>query len=111
MNSVTHGLILTVIGMGLVFLALVIFLLSMVTLTRLFPGRQTSVKGAATAEATGQSSFPGSSEAEMAAIGAALAIWLKEPVEQAPDPQLGVTLESSPSPWGAAARGTRKGPQ
>ena len=73
MNPVTHGLVLTVVGMGLVFLALVIFLVSMVVLARLFPDRETSA-GGATAGAKDRSSS-GPSEAELAAIGAALAIW------------------------------------
>ncbi|OQY25095.1 MAG: hypothetical protein B6I34_02815 [Anaerolineaceae bacterium 4572_32.1] len=97
MNPVTHGLVLTALGMGLVFLALGIFLASMVLLTRLFPEREK--------KETTTSTDPGSpSEDEMAAIGAALSIWLA-PERRASDPQLGAALSSGPSPWGVAARG------
>ena len=106
MNPVTHGLVLTVVGMGLVFLALVIFLVSMVVLARLFPERETSARGA-TAGAEDQPSS-GPSEAELAAIGAALAIWLKEPAGHSPDLQLGATLASSPYPWGIAASSAQR---
>lgn len=99
MSTVTHGLILTVVGMGLVFLALAIFLVSMVVLTRFFPDREAS------AGARGQPSPPGPAEAELAAIGAALAIWLKKPAGRALDSQLGSTLATGPSAWGIAARG------
>ena len=109
MNPFTHGLILTVLGMGLVFLALAIFLLSMVALTRLFSERETGL-GVAMAEVTGRTASSGPSEAEMAAIGAALAVWLGEPPGQGFDPQLGATLASSPSPWGVAARAAPCGP-
>lgn len=103
MDPIIHGLVLTVVGMGLVFLALAIFLVTMIALTRLFPDRETGV-GDAAAKAMGQASSPGPSEAEMAAIGAALAIWLKKPAARSPDPQLGATLASGPSPWSASER-------
>lgn len=107
MDTFVHGLILTVVGMGLVFLALGIFLASMMTLTRLFPGRETSA-GMATVKATSQPVFSGPSEAELAAIGAALAMWLKEPSDLVSDPQLGATLAASHSSWGIAARGAQR---
>lgn len=109
MDTFIHGLVLTVVGMGLVFLALGIFLASMMTLTRLFPGRETSA-GMATAKATSQPVSSGPSEAELAAIGAALAMWSRsgEPSGLVSDPQLGATLTARPSPWGVAARGTQR---
>jgi Na+-transporting methylmalonyl-CoA/oxaloacetate decarboxylase gamma subunit len=107
-NPFTHGLILTVLGMGLVFMALAIFLLSMVSLTWLFSERETGLC-VATAGVTGRIAPSGPSEAEMAAIGAALAVWLGGPPGQGFDPQLGATLASSPSPWGVAARTAPRG--
>jgi Na+-transporting methylmalonyl-CoA/oxaloacetate decarboxylase gamma subunit len=107
MDTFIHGLILTVVGMGLVFLALGIFLASMMTLTRLFPGRETSA-GMVTVKATSQPVSSGPSEAELAAISAALAIWLKEPSDLVSDSQLGATLKAGPSPWGVAARGAQR---
>ena len=106
MDTFIHGLILTVVGMGLVFLALGIFLASMMTLTRLFPDRETSA-GMAPVKATGQPVSSGPSEAELAAIGAALAMWSRsgETSDLISDPQLGATLTASHSPWGVAARG------
>jgi Na+-transporting methylmalonyl-CoA/oxaloacetate decarboxylase gamma subunit len=106
LNAVTHGLVLTVVGMGLVFLALGIFLVSMVVLTRLFPGQRTRGKSEAPERKARPSSSP--SEAELAAIGAALAVWLYGPTVSVPDPQLGSTLTSPLSPWGTAARGTKR---
>lgn len=100
MNPVTHGLVLTVVGMGLVFLALGILLASMVALTRLFPARGKST-GVAADEAKARPSGP--SEAELAAIGAALAVWLKGPAAFASDPQLGAALAAPPSLWSIAA--------
>jgi len=107
MDSFTHGLILTIVGMGLVFLALAILLLSMIALARFLPDRKANV-GSALADATSRSSSPEPSEAELAAIGAALAIWLQASADGAPDPQLGTALASGPSPWGVAARGAGK---
>ena len=95
MSTFVHGLVLTVVGMGLVFLALAIFLGAMVALTRLFPHRETSAEAAPA----------GPTEAELAAIGAALTIWSKTPTDRVPDPQLGATLAAGPSPWGIASRG------
>lgn len=109
MNPFTHGLILTVLGMGLVFLALAIFLLSMVALTRIFSERETDL-GVATAGVPGRAASPGPSEAEAAAIGVALAVWLGKPPGRGFDPQLGATLASGPSPWGVAARAASQGP-
>jgi sodium pump decarboxylase gamma subunit len=99
MSTFTHGLVLTVVGMGLVFLALGILLISMVILTRLFPSRETNAR-VDTAKAGGQVPPSGPSEAEVAAIGAALSIWSKG----ASASQLGDTLSSPPSSWGIAAR-------
>jgi len=109
MSTVTHGLILTAVGMGLVFLALGIFLVSMMALTRLFPHRETSAVDA-TAGTKSQPSSSGPSEAELAAIGAALTIWLKEPAGRSSDPQLGATLAPSLSPWGIAAQSVLQSP-
>jgi len=109
MDPVIHALALTVLGMGFVFLALAIFLGSMVALTRLFPDRQSGLGMTAT-ESKGQVPSPQPSEVELAAIGAALAIWMQEPGGHGSDPQLGATLASSPSPWGAAALGAKRGP-
>ena len=107
MSTFTHGLILTVVGMGLVFLALGIFLVSMMVLTRLFPGQRTRAESEAVVKSKGQPpSTP--SAAKVAAIGAALAVWLQEPSPSVFDPQLGAALASEPSPWGIAARGTQR---
>jgi Na+-transporting methylmalonyl-CoA/oxaloacetate decarboxylase gamma subunit len=109
MDPVIHALALTVLGMGLVFLALAILLGSMVALTRLFPERESGL-GMAAAESTEQAPSPQPSGIELTAIGAALAIWRGEPGGHGFDPQLGATLAASPSPWGVAALGGQRGP-
>jgi Na+-transporting methylmalonyl-CoA/oxaloacetate decarboxylase gamma subunit len=106
LSTFTHGLILTVVGMGLVFLALGIFLVSMMVLTRLFSGQRARGKTEVVKPKTPPSSSP--SEAELAAIGTAMAVWLQEPTPSVFDPQLGAALASDPSPWGIAARGTQR---
>ncbi|MFZ5916031.1 MAG: OadG-related small transporter subunit [Chloroflexota bacterium] len=108
MNPVTHGLMLTVVGMGLVFLALVIFLVSIVVLKRLFPSRST-VGADEIGEAVGSGVWEPTQE-EAAAIGAALAIWMSRPAGAGGDARLGQTLAAGASPWGVAARHPLPGP-
>ena len=106
MNTVTHALLLTIIGMGLVFMALGIFMASMLVLTRLFPDKGKMAADTAQAENQGLKSTE-NELADIAAIGAALTIWLKEPASSKANPQLGHTLTTDLSPWGIASRQAR----
>lgn len=107
MDVLTQGFTLTIVGMGLVFLALAIFLVIMVVLNRLFPEREAGARVATVEEADRSLSSP--SEAELAVIGAALALWRAALMGRVSDPQLGAGLAASPSAWSIAARDVQRG--
>lgn len=102
MDTVTHGLVLTAVGMGLVFLALGVFLVLMLIMPALLRERGKEEQGSGNPD---NAAPAGPSEAEVAAIGAALAIWMKS-TPAGDDPQLGAALAAGSSPWGRAARET-----
>jgi Na+-transporting methylmalonyl-CoA/oxaloacetate decarboxylase gamma subunit len=98
---VTQGLVLTAVGMGLVFLALGLFLALMLVMPWLLRERG-KAEGQGSA-GTDDAAPSAPSEAEVAAMGAALAIWMKS-APAGSDPQLGASLAVGSSPWGRAAR-------
>ena len=98
-STFLQGLWITVVGMGLVFLALGLLVLAMMALERLFRPR------AKEAMATGSTGEPSTEEDEIVAIAAALASLLTEKEAQAEDQQLGSALGDGPGSWSAVGRG------
>ena len=98
-STFLHGLWITVTGMGLVFLALGILVLAMMTLDRLFRPR------AKQAMATEAAEEPSTGEEEIAAIAVALASLLTKQEAQVRDRQLGSALGDSPGSWSVVGQG------
>jgi sodium pump decarboxylase gamma subunit len=94
-----HGLWITVVGMGLVFLALGILVLAMMALERLFRPR------AKEAMATEAAEEPSIEEEEIAAIAVALTSLLTGKEAPVWDRQLGSALEDGPGSWSVVGRG------
>ena len=100
-STFLHGLWITVMGMGLVFLALGILVAAMMALERLFRPR---AKGAM---ATGAAEEPSMEEEEIVAIAVALASLLTEKEAQVGDRQLGSALGDGLGSWSVVRRGQR----
>jgi Na+-transporting methylmalonyl-CoA/oxaloacetate decarboxylase gamma subunit len=98
-STFLQGLWITVVGMGLVFLALGILVLAMMALEGLFRPR---VKGVM---ATGAVEGPSPEEEEIAAIAVALASLLAKKETPVRDRQLGSALEDGPGSWSVVGRG------
>jgi sodium pump decarboxylase gamma subunit len=98
-STFLHGLWITVMGMGLVFLALGILVAAMMALERLFRPR------AEGAMATGAAEEPSTDEEEIAAIAVALASLLTKQEAQVGDRQLGSALGDGLGSWSVAGRG------
>jgi len=98
-STFLHGLWITVVGMGLVFLALGILVVAMMALERLFRPR---AKGAM---ATGAAEEPSTEEEEIVAIAVALASLLTTKEAQVGDRQLGSALRDGPGSWSVVGRG------
>jgi sodium pump decarboxylase gamma subunit len=94
-----HGLWITVVGMGLVFLALGILVLAMMALERLFRPRAKGVM------ATGAAEEPSIEEEEIAAIAVALTSLLTRKEAPVWDRKLGSALGDGPGPWSVVGRG------
>ncbi len=86
-------------GMGLVFLALGILVLAMMTLERLF---RPKAEGALVTRAAEEPSTEGE---EIAAIAVALASLLTKKESQVGDRQLGSALRDGPGSWSVVGRG------
>ena len=100
-STFLQGLWITVMGMGLVFLALGILVLAMMALDRLF---RPSAKGPMATEAAEE---PSTEEEEIAAIAVALASLLTKKEAPVGNRQLGSALGDGPSPWSVVGRGQR----
>jgi sodium pump decarboxylase gamma subunit len=98
-STFLQGLWITVMGMGLVFLALGILVLAMMALERLFRPR---AKGAM---ARGGAEEPSTEGEEIAAIAVALASLLRKKEARVEDRQLGSALGDGPSSWSVVGRG------
>jgi sodium pump decarboxylase gamma subunit len=98
-NTFLQGLWITVVGMGLVFLALGILVLAMMALERLFQPR------AKKAVVTGVMEKPSTEEEEIVAIAVALASLLTKKEAQVGDRQLGSALRDGPGSWSVVGRG------
>jgi sodium pump decarboxylase gamma subunit len=98
-STFLHGLWITVVGMGLVFLALGILVLAMMALDRLFRPR------AKEAMATEAAEEPSAVEEEIAAIAVALASLLTKKEAPVGDRQLGSALGDGPGSWSVVGRG------
>ena len=98
-STFLHGLWITVMGMGLVFLALGLLVLAMIALDRLFRPR---AKGAM---ATGAAEEPSTEEEEIAAIAVALASLLTKKEALVRHQQLGAALGDGPGSWSVVGRG------
>ncbi len=98
-STFLQGLWITVVGMGLVFLALGILVLAMMVLERLFRPR------AEGALATGVAEEPSTEEEEIVAIAVALASLLTKKEAQVGDRQLGSALGDGPGSWSVVGRG------
>jgi len=109
-STFLQGLWITVVGMGLVFVALGILVLAMMALERLFRPR---AKGAM---ATGAASplvvdlqsateEPSTEEGEIAAIAVALASLLTRKETRVGDRQLGSALGDGPGSWSVVGQG------
>jgi sodium pump decarboxylase gamma subunit len=96
-STFLQGLWITVVGMGLVFLALGILVLAMMALERLFRPR---AKGAM---ATGAAEEPSTEEEEIVAIAVALASLLTRREAQL-NQQLGSALGDGPGSWSVVGR-------
>ncbi len=98
-STFLHGLWITVVGMGLVFLALGRLVLAMMALDRLFRPR------AKEAMATEAAEEPSAVEEEIAAIAVALASLLTKKEAPVGDRQLGSDLGDGPGSWSVVGRG------
>ena len=98
-STFLHGLWITVIGMGLVFLALGILVLAMIALDRLFRPKAEGARATETAEE------PSTKEEEIVAIAVALASLLAKKEAQVGDQQLGSTLGDGPGSWSVVGQG------
>jgi len=98
-STFLQGLWITVMGMGLVFLALGILVLAMMALERLFRPR---AKGAM---ASGGAEESSTEEEEIAAITVALASLLAKKEAQVGNRQLGSALRDGPGSWSVVGRG------
>ena len=98
-STFLQGLWITVVGMGLVFLALGILVLAMMALDRLFRPR------AKEAMATEAAEEPSTGEEEIVAIAVALASLLTKKEAHVGDRQLGSALRDAPGSWGVVGRG------
>ena len=96
--DVQAGINVTIIGMGLVFLALAILMLAIMTLNRVFrPRVQTTVRAM---RGTGRRD-----EAAIAAIALALSLSLEEEEEVgAPEPVTVLSIRRAPGAWTAHSR-------
>ena len=92
-STFLQGLWITVMGMGLVFLALGLLVLAMMALERLFRPR---AEGARATEAAEE---PPTEEEEIVAIAVALASLLAKKEVQVGDSQLGSALGDGPGSW------------
>lgn len=99
-STFLQGLWITVVGMGLVFLALGLLVVAMMALERLFRPRAEAAMAMGIAEET-------LTEEEVAAIAVALASLLTKKVAQVGDRQLGSTLADGPGSWSVVGRGHR----
>jgi Na+-transporting methylmalonyl-CoA/oxaloacetate decarboxylase gamma subunit len=96
--DVQAGINVTIIGMGLVFLALAILMLAIMTLNRVF-----RPKGQTTAGAMPDTGRP--EEAAIAAIALALSLALEEEAEiGAPEPVTVLSIHRAPGAWAAHSR-------
>ncbi len=97
MNTVLQGLYVTVVGMGLVFMALGILLAAMVALDRSFRASEAKADPPSVEEGT---------EEDIVAIATAMSYLLAEK-EAAPGKtsELGASLRKGLSPWAAFSRG------
>jgi sodium pump decarboxylase gamma subunit len=98
-STFLQGLWITVVGMGLVFLALGILVVAMMALDRLFRPR------AEGALATGAAEEPSTEEEEIVAIAVALASLLTKQEARVGDRQLGSALGDGPGSWSVVGRG------
>ena len=98
-STFLQGLWITVVGMGLVFLALGILVVAMMALERLF---RPKAEGAL---ATGAAEEPSTEEEEIVAIAVALTSLLTKKEAQVGDRQLGSALGDGPGPWSVVGRG------
>ena len=98
-STFLQGLWITVVGMGLVFLALSLLVLAMIALERLFQPR------AEKAMVTGVTEEPSMEEEEIAAIAVALASLLVKKEARVEDRQLGSALGDGPGSWSVVGRG------
>ena len=98
-STFLQGLWITVMGMGLVFLALGILVLAMMALERLFRPRTEG------AMATRAAEEPSTEEEEIAAIAVALASLLRKKEARVEDRQLGSALGDGPGSWSVVGRG------
>jgi sodium pump decarboxylase gamma subunit len=98
-STFLQGLWITIMGMGLVFLALGILVLAMMALERLFRPRAEGVMATRAAEE------PSTEEEEIVAIAVALASLLTKKEAQARDRQLGSALGDRPGSWSVVGRG------
>ena len=100
-STFLHGLWITVMGMGLVFLALGILVAAMMALERLFRPR---AKGAM---ARGGAEESSTEEEEIAAIAVALTSLLTKKEAPVWDRQLGSALRDGPGSWSVVGQGQR----
>ena len=98
-STFLQGLWITVVGMGLVFLALGILILAMMVLERLFRPR------AKEAMATEAAEEPSTEEEEIVAIAVALASLLTKKEAPVGNRQLGSALKDGPGSWSVVGRG------
>jgi sodium pump decarboxylase gamma subunit len=98
-STFLQGLWITVVGMGLVFLALGILVLAMMALERLFRPKAKGTMATETAEE------PSKEEEEIVAIAVALASLLTEKEAQVGYRQLGSALGDGPGSWSVVGRG------
>ena len=98
-STFVQGLWITVVSMGLVFLALSILVVAMMALERLFRPR---AEGAMARRAAQE---PSTEEEEIVAIAVALASLLVEKEAQVGDRQLGSALRDGPGSWNVVGRG------
>lgn len=98
-STFLQGLWITVVGMGLVFLALGILVLAMMALERLF---RPKAKGAMVTGAAGE---PSTEEEEIAAIAVALASLLAKKEAPVGNRQLGSALGDGPGSWSVVGQG------
>jgi sodium pump decarboxylase gamma subunit len=109
-STFLQGLWITVVGMGLVFLALGILVLAMMALDRLFRPRAkeamaTEAASSLVVDLQSTTEEPSTEEEEIVAIAVALANLLTRKEAPVGDRQLGSALGDGPGSWSVVGRG------